>query len=100
MENKEILLAITELKSSIDKRFDALEKQFDKRLDSVSEELYKIKQNLVTVDGQQSEDTQKQIDKIERDIKILNQDVMFLAGKLGVHDLKLIGIENKTYIKR
>lgn len=99
MENKEILLAITELKSSIDKRFDALEKQFDKRLDSVSEELYKIKQNLDTFDGQQCEDTRKQIDKIEKDIKILNQDVMFLAGKLGVHDLKLIGIENKIYNK-
>ncbi|HDR7661073.1 hypothetical protein [Bacillus toyonensis] len=99
MENTEILLAITELKSSIDKRFDALEKQFDKRLDSVSEELYKIKQNLDTVDGQQCEDTRKQIDKIEKDIKILNQDVMFLAGKLGVHDLKLIGIENKIYTK-
>lgn len=95
MENTEILLAIAELKSSIDKRFDALEKQFDKRLDSVSEELYKIKQNLDTADGQQSEDTRKQIDKIEKDVKILNQDVMYLAGKLGVHDLKLIGIENK-----
>ncbi|PEO57529.1 MULTISPECIES: hypothetical protein [Bacillus cereus group] len=95
MESIEILLAITELKSSIDKRFDILEKQFDKRLDSVSEELYKIKQNLDIVDRQQCEDTRKQIDKIEKDIKILNQDVMFLAGKLGVHDLKLIGIENK-----
>ncbi|MGH0681358.1 hypothetical protein [Bacillus mycoides] len=99
MENTEILLAITELKSKIDKRFDALEKQFDKRLDSVSEEVYKIKKNLDTVDGQQCEDTRKQIDKIEKDIKILNQDVMFLAGKLGVHDLKLIGIENKIYSK-
>ncbi|MEK4743884.1 hypothetical protein [Bacillus sp. FSL R9-9481] len=99
MENTEILLAITELKSSIDKRFDALEKQFDKRLDSVSEELYKIKQNLDTVDGQQSEDTRKQIDKIEKDVKILNQEVMFLAEKLGVHDLKLIGIQNKIYAK-
>lgn len=99
MENTEILLAITELKSKIDKRFDALEKQFDKHLDSVSEEVYKIKKNLDTVDGQQCEDTRKQIDKIEKDIKILNQDVMFLAGKLGVHDLKLIGIENKIYSK-
>ncbi|MEH6429210.1 hypothetical protein V7759_07010 [Bacillus sp. H7(2023)] len=99
MGNTEILLAITELKSSIDKRFNALEKQLDKRLDSVSEELYKIKQNLDTVDGQQSEDTRKQINKIEKDIKILNQDVMFLAGKLGVHDLKLMGIKNKIYAK-
>ncbi|AJH75435.1 hypothetical protein DJ86_657 [Bacillus cereus ATCC 4342] len=99
MENTEILLAITELKSSIDKRFDALEKNFEKRLDSVSGELYKIKQNLDTVDGQQYEDTRKQMDKIEKDIEILNQDVMFLAKKLGVHDLKLIGIENKIYAK-
>ncbi|WP_312500629.1 hypothetical protein [Bacillus luti] len=99
MGNTEILLAITELKSSIDKRFDALEKQFDKRLDSVSEELYKIKQNQDTVGVQQSEDIRKQIDKVEKDIIILNQDVMFLAGKLGVHDLKLNGIENKIYTK-
>ncbi|HDR3326345.1 MULTISPECIES: hypothetical protein [Bacillus cereus group] len=99
MGNTEILLAITELKSSIDKRFDALEKLFDKRLDSVSEELYKIKQNLDAVGVQQSEDTRKQIDKVEKDIIILNQDVMFLAGKLGVHDLKLNGIENKINTK-
>ncbi|WP_342540039.1 hypothetical protein MHI39_20070 [Heyndrickxia sp. FSL K6-6286] len=99
MENKEILLAITELKSSIEKRFDSLEKQFDKRFDTVSEELYKIKQFLDSEEVKQSEDTLIKINKIEKEIKTLNQDVNFLAGKLGVHDMKLFGIESKIYSK-
>ncbi|MFE8695978.1 hypothetical protein ACFYKT_06400 [Cytobacillus sp. FJAT-53684] len=99
MENKEILLAITELKSSIDKRFDTLEKQFDNRLDSVSEELYKIKKYLDTVEVQQSEDTRKIINKIEKELIILNHDVKFLAEKFGIHDMKLYGIERKLNTK-
>lgn len=92
MEKKEILLAITELKSTINNRFDALYKQFDK---GVSEEFDKTRQNPDTVDGQQSEDTRKQLDKIEKDIKILNQNVRFLAQKLGQHEMNLNCTENK-----
>ncbi|MEH6945223.1 hypothetical protein, partial [Bacillus sp. JJ722] len=96
MENKELLLAITELKSSIDKRFDNLEKQFDKRLDSVSEELYKIKKNLDTDgQGQQFEDHREKLSKLERDIIVLNHDVKYLSEKYSTMELRLLRIERQ-----
>lgn len=94
MENKELLLAITELKSSLDKRFNDLEKQFDKRLDSISEELYKIKNNLNSVEGLKSEDIRGKMYIIEDEIKILNHDIGYLAGEFGKHDMKLNRFNN------
>ncbi|WP_315906814.1 hypothetical protein [Priestia koreensis] len=46
METKELLLAITELKSSLDRRFDALEKHLDKRFDEIDEKLYHCKRTF------------------------------------------------------
>ncbi|WP_391203104.1 hypothetical protein [Psychrobacillus sp. L4] len=85
---------MTELKSSIDKRFDDLEKQFDKRLDTVSEELFKIKQCLSAI-GKEKQffDNKEKLSKIEKDIKNINLDVEYLVKKSGVLDMKLSRIK-------
>lgn len=100
MENKELLLAITELKSSLDKRFDDLEKLIDKRFDSVSEELYKIRNSLSSSEGITSEEFSGKIDSIEKEIQILNLDVKYLAGKSGILEMKINGLEKSTLIDR
>lgn len=34
----------------------------------------------------------EKLNRIEKDIKILNHDVEYLAGKSGVHDMKIYNI--------
>ncbi|MGG4488082.1 hypothetical protein [Metabacillus idriensis] len=96
MENKELLLAITELKASIDKRFDALEKQVDMRLDKVEEQLYKLsKQELADGD----EDQDEALRELSAEVKDLRLSMKYALKKIGEHDFdvfKLLNMKNDT----
>ncbi|AIE59918.1 hypothetical protein [Bacillus methanolicus] len=96
MERREVLLAITELKSSIDKRFDTLEQQLDKRLDSVDEQLYKIRQKL-ELDGEelQSADIGETFGDIKKQLEVLRYDVEYVAKIVNECDRKLYRVEKK-----
>jgi uncharacterized lipoprotein YehR (DUF1307 family) len=92
VENKEILLAITELKSSMDKRYDALEKLMDKRLDSVEEQLYKIGKKL-DAKGKAAEDDVDHAENLEVLFKDLKLTVGYTLKKVSEHDISLFRLE-------
>ncbi|MDX8290485.1 hypothetical protein SLL00_11810 [Metabacillus indicus] len=85
MENRELLLAITELKSSMDKRFDELEKQVDSRLDKAEEQLYKLSRAIHAGEVDQEEDIQKLGDGV----KDLRLSAKYLLSKISEHDVEL-----------
>lgn len=95
MERREVLLAITELKSSIDKRFDTLEQQLDKRLDSVDEQLYKIRQKL-ELDGEelQSVDIGETFGDIKKQLEVLRYDVEYVAKIVNEQSDKIIATDH------
>ncbi|TDL80491.1 hypothetical protein [Peribacillus frigoritolerans] len=96
MENKELLLAITELKASIDKRFDVLEKQVDVRLDKVEEQLYKLsKQGL----GDGDDDQDEPLRELNAEVKDLRLSMKYALKKIGEHDFdvyRLLNMKNDT----
>ncbi|MGP1906817.1 MULTISPECIES: hypothetical protein [unclassified Metabacillus] len=85
MENRELLLAITELKSSMDKRFDALEKQVDSRLDKAEEQLYKLSRAIHSGGDDHEEDIQKLGDEV-RDLRL---SAKYVLSKISEHDVEL-----------
>lgn len=92
MENKEILLAITELKSSMDKRYDALEILMDKRLDIVEEQLYKMGKKL-DAKGKTAKDDIDQAENLEVLFKDLKLTVDYTLKMVSEHDIALFRLE-------
>ncbi|UNL86749.1 hypothetical protein [Priestia koreensis] len=93
METKELLLAITELKSSLDRRFDALEKHLDKRFDEIDEQLYRVNKKLHN--HQQDELDEREVIPLQKNIQSLQIEMEYVGKLVGECDRKLFRLEKQ-----